>query len=191
MVLKPRKWRLLLGAALLILTGALIFGWAGPALYALQKAEPAPIITSAQLEDSSLAGRFATVEGRPDLTRVVTVHEAGVTTYWIPLVGYDNRLFVTSTHREWQAATREPVLRFTGKVVRLSSAPDYDAFKRLAKSTAIVFPDDAYALLEGEEPETYRPMVPVVGGLLILWLVVFIFFVQVWHRRQPRSHVTS
>src|SRR5262245_33743089 len=77
MVLETRKWRLLVRVALLILTGVLIFGWAGPALYALQKAEPAPILGPAQLDDQALAGRFATVEGTPDLERVVVVHEAG------------------------------------------------------------------------------------------------------------------
>jgi hypothetical protein len=190
MVLETRKWRLLLRAALLILTGALIFGWAGPALYALQKAEPAPILSPAQLEDKSLAGRFATVEGTPDLDRVVVVHETGVTSYWVPLVGYADQLLVVTTHRDWETARTEPVLRFTGKVVPLSSAPDYGAYKRIVAPDGTL-PEDAYALLEGEEPETYRPLIPVVGALLVLWLIVFIGFIQVWKRRRPRCHVTS
>src|SRR5689334_3869501 len=164
MVLETRKWRLLLRAALLLLTGALIFGWAGPALYALQKAEPVPIGSLAQLESDSLDGRFATVESAPDLNRVVTVHAAGVTSYWIPLAGYNGRFLAVTTHSDWQTAPQQPQLRFTGKVVKLSSAPDYDAYKRLVAPNGKL-PDDSYALIEGEQPEAYRPMVPVVGAL--------------------------
>jgi hypothetical protein len=81
-------------------------------------------------------------------------------------------------------------LRFTGKVVRLSSAPDYGAYKRIVAPDSPL-PEDAYVLLEGEEPETYRPMVPVVAALLVLWLVVFVGFIRIWQRRRPRSHATS
>ena len=190
MVLETRKWRLLLRAALLILTGVLIFGWAGPALYALQKAEPAPIQGPAQLQDHSLDGRFATVEATPDLDQVVVVHEAGVTSYWVPLVGYGDQLLVVTTQRDWEGARPAPRVRFTGKVVPLSSAPDYGAYKRIVAPDGTL-PDDTYALLEGEEPETYRPMIPLVGALLVLWLIVFIGFIQVWKRRRPRSQAAS
>jgi hypothetical protein len=187
MILESRKWRLWLLAALLLVTSWLIIGWAGPASFALQQAEPAPIVSADQLTQDALNGRFATVEGAPDLGRVVAVHQGGVTSYWVPLTGFADRLFVTTTDTAWQTATVHPVQRFTGKIVHLSDAPDYDGFKRLV-TPAHVPPSEAYVLLEGEQPDTYRPMVPMVATLIGLWLVGAVGFVRVWRRRQPRGY---
>lgn len=185
MVIESRKWRLLLPAFVLIITGALIVGFFGSAVYALQKAEPAPILSAAQLVDSTLGGRYVTVEGVPDLTRSVTVRQGDVTTYWVPLVEYGDWLYVTTTDSAWQVPTGDHIHRFTGKLGRLTSAADYSEFKRLADLPRPL-PDDAYVLVEGEEPDTYRPMVPVVGGLAVLWGLALWGFIRVWRHRGPR-----
>jgi hypothetical protein len=187
MILESRKWRLWLLAALLLVTTWLIIGWAGSAAFALQQAEPAPINSSDQLAQDAFNGRFATVESAPDLAGVVAVHQGGVTTYWVPLRGFSDRLFVTTNDTEWQTATVHPVQRFTGKIVRLSDAPGYDGFKHLLGPGKLP-PDEAYALLEGEQPDTYRPMVPMVAALIGVWLLGAVGFVRVWRRRRPRSY---
>ncbi len=187
MVIESRKWRLLLPAFVLIITGALIVGFFGSAVYSLQKAEPAPILSAVQLVDSTFSGRYATVEGVPDPARSVTVRQGDVTTYWVPLVEYGDRLYVTTIDSAWQVTTGGHVRRFTGKLGPLTSASDYTEFKRLADLPRPL-PDDAYVLVEGEEPDTYRPMVPVVGGLAILWGLALWGFIRVWRHRGPRRN---
>jgi hypothetical protein len=185
MVIESRKWRLLVPAFVLIVTGTLIVGFGGSAIYALQKAEPAPILSAAQLVGGAYDGRYATVEGVPDPARSVTVRQGDVTTYWVRLVEYGDGLYVTTTDSAWQVATGDRVRRFTGKLGRLTSAADYAEFKRVA-GLPHPPPDDAYVLVEGEQPDTYRPMVPVVVGLVILWGLVFWGFIRVWRHRGPR-----
>jgi len=185
MVIESRKWRLLVPAFVLIVTGALIIGFAGSAIYALQQAEPAPILSAAQLADGTYDGRYATVEGVPDPARSVTVRQGDVTTYWVRLVEYGDGLYITTTDSAWQVATGDRVRRFTGKLGRLTRAADYAAFQRVADLPQPL-PDDAYVLVEGEQPDTYRPMLPVVGGLLIVWGLVFWGFVRAWRHHGPR-----
>ena len=185
MVIESRKWRLLLPAFVLVVTGALIVGFAGSAVYALQKAEPAPILSAAQLADGTYDGRYATVEGTPDLSRSVTVRQGDVTTHWVRLVEYGDGLYVTTTDSAWQVATGDRVRRFTGKLGRLTAATDYNEFKRLA-DLPHPLPDDAYVLVEGEEPDTYRPMLPLMGALLLLWALTLWGFIRIWRHRGPR-----
>jgi hypothetical protein len=185
MVIESRKWRLLLPAFVLLVTGALIVGFAGSAVYALQKAEPAPILSAAQLADGTYDGRYATVEGTPDLARSVTVRQGDVTTYWVWLAEYGDGLYVTTTDSAWQVATGDRMRRFTGKLGRLTSAADYSEFKRVADLPQPL-PDVAYVLVEGEEPDTYRPMLPLMGALLILWGLTLWGFIRIWRHRGPR-----
>jgi hypothetical protein len=186
MVIESRKWRLLVQAFVLIITGALIIGFAGSAIYALQTPEPAPILSAAQLVGGAYDGRYATVEGVPDPARSVTVRQGDVTTYWVRLVEYGDGLYVTTTDSAWQVATGDRVRRFTGKLGRLTSAADYAEFKRVSGLPPPGPDEEVYVLVEGEQPNAYRPMLPVVGGLLIVWGLVFWGFVRAWRHRGPR-----
>jgi hypothetical protein len=198
MILESRKWRLIVPGLALLITTALILGFAGPASYALQDDTPRLIYGPAQLSEHKLDGRFAVLRAQAALDRAVALHREGHTSYWVPVSGYNDArgasLLFVLTDDIYGAPTPEQDLpaggdgpAFVGRLVRFADAPHADdAEKVLAEAEgAPVVPKDAYVLIEGEAPKTYRPMVPLVGGLGLVWFLALVSFTRAW-RRTPR-----
>ncbi len=96
MILQSRKWRLLIRAATLLVTSLVMLAFAGPASYALQDDTPRLITGPVELtnKEKPLANSYANATALPDTGKAFAVEEVGVTYYWVPLHGYNNKLFV-------------------------------------------------------------------------------------------------
>jgi hypothetical protein len=199
MILQSRKWRLLIRVVVLVLASALMLAFAAPASYALQDDRPKQITRAAQLYDKEKPVEDAYVYTRalPDLGRVVTTHTINTTYHWIPLPGYGNLLFVRVEGDSFLHAyfrnmdlnldTEVREANFYGKVTSLKSqAGTEEVIKALAGSGINVDKDKAMVLLQGEEPSTYRPMVPVVGVLALFWILALVGLVQILSGRRNR-----
>jgi hypothetical protein len=192
MIIESRKWRLILqGLALLVTTG-LILGFSGPASYALQDDTPHAIYGPRALSKNSLDGRFAVLRAQADLSRAVALHRDGHTSYWVPVRGYTDAagaitLFIlTDDVRESATPGAGADTPFVGRLVRFTDAPHAgDAAKVLDDALSDPVAPDTYVLIEGEAPQAYRPVVPLVGGLGLIWFLSLVSFTRAW-RRAPR-----
>ena len=199
MILESRKWRLLIRILALLVTSVLMLAVAGPVSYALQDDTPRVITSSHQLFDKDgkpLPDSFAHIDTTPDIDRSINTGEGDGTRYWIPVSGFDNLLFVRTDKGQYlfpydqDPATGFIVgnpVRYSGKITTLKSQPDADkAVKELAAEGITVDEDNAMVLLQGEEPATYRPIVPVMPLLAIFWALALAGAYQIWRRRPPR-----
>ena len=194
MILESRKWRLIGQGLALLITTVLILGFSGPASYALQDDQPHTIYSSRTLSKMGLNGRFTVLRGAADLDRAVALHRDGHTSYWVPVRGYTDKegaihLFILTDdiHTPPTAvAGGEQPAPFVGRLVRFDEAPHADAAQQVL-SLALGDPvgPDTYVLIEGDAPKAYRPMVPLVGGLGLIWFLSLVSFTRAW-RRAPR-----
>ena len=203
MILESRKWRLVLRIVALVLTTGLMLAVAGPVSYALQDDTPRQITVPRQLygpEGEPLADIFAYLEAVPDLDRSVRTGEDGDTRYWLPLRGYGGTLFVRTEEGKYllpyryTGALDGPLYstgRFSGKLTTLKGQPGAEeAVEALAARGVWVDIDTAMVLLLGEEPKTYRPMVPVMPLLALFWAVALVGAWQIWRGRQRPLRAT-
>jgi len=193
MILQSRKWRLLIRTITLIITSILMLAFAAPASYALQDDTPKLIDRADQLynKELPLAGRYVYTSSMPDLLHVITTHSIATTYYWIPLPQYDNQLLVRAEgdsflHAYYRAMdlnmdARPRAGNFFGKITTLTEQADTDkVVKDLANQGVQINKEKAMVLLQGEEPGTYRPMVPVVGLLATFWAVALVGLLRIW-----------
>ena len=76
---------------------------------------------------------------------------------------------------------------FYGKATPLKSQPDAnDVVKELAQEGINIDKENTMVLLQGEEPSTYRPMVPVVGILALCWIIALIGLFRILSGRTQR-----
>jgi hypothetical protein len=199
MILESRKWRLLIRIVALVLTSVLMLAVAGPVSYALQDDTPKVITVSRQLFDKDgkpLPDSFAHIDTVPDINRAITTGEGDSAHYWIPVQGFDNLLFVRTDKGQYLFPyDQDPVtgflvgdkVRYSGKITTVKGQPDADkALKALEAQGISVDKDNAMVLLQGEEPATYRPIVPVMPLLAIFWAVALVGAWQIWRGRRPR-----
>ena len=196
MILESRKWRLILRGLVLLVTTALILGFSGQASYALQDDTPHAIYGRQTLSKQSLDGRFAVLRAQAELDHSVALHRDGQTMYWVPVRGYTDkegaiRLFILTD--DVPAATGTPTGAgapnegaYVGRIVRFDAAP-YAADAEKVLITALNDPvgPDTYVLIQGEAPKAYRPVVPLMGGLGVIWFLSLVSFTRAW-RRSPR-----
>jgi hypothetical protein len=196
MILESRKWRLILRGLVLLVTTALILGFSGPTSYALQDDTPHAIYGRQSLSKQSLDGRFAVLRAQAELDHAVALHRDGQTMYWVPVRGYTDKegsikLFIVTD--DVPAATGTPPSdgasdggAYVGRIVRFAAAP-YAADAEKVLITALNDPvgPDTFVLIQGEAPKAYRPMVPLMGGLGVIWFLSLVSFTRAW-RRSPR-----
>jgi hypothetical protein len=199
MILESRKWRLILRGLVLLVTTALILGFSGPTSYALQDDTPHAIYGRQSLSKQSLDGRFAVLRAQAELDHAVALHRDGQTMYWVPVRGYTDKegsikLFILTD--DVPSATGTPATAgdssaaegaaFVGRLVRFAAAPyAQDAEKVLITALDDPVGPDTYVLIQGEAPKAYRPMVPLMGGLGVIWFLSLVSFTRAW-RRAPR-----
>ncbi|HEX6607966.1 MAG TPA: hypothetical protein VF276_13745 [Chloroflexia bacterium] len=198
MILESRKWRLILRGLVLLVTTALILGFSGPASYALQDDTPHAIYGRQSLSKQSLDGRFAVLRAQAELDHAVALHRDGQTMYWVPVRGYTDKegsikLFILTDDVPSEIGTPATgdsgavdADAFVGRLVRFAAAP-YAADAEKVLITALNDPvgPDTYVLIQGEAPKAYRPMVPLMGGLGVIWFLSLVSFTRAW-RRSPR-----
>jgi len=193
MILQSRKWRLLIRTLTLIITSTLMLAFAAPASYALQDDRPKLITHAEQLynKELPLAGRYVYTSSLPDLQHIATTQSIATTYYWIPLPEYDNQLLVrvegnNFLHAYYRTAdlnmdARPRTGNFFGKITALTEQADTDkVMENLANQGILVDKENAMVLLQGEEPGTYRPMVPVVGVLAAFWALALVGLLRIW-----------
>lgn len=194
MILHSRKWRLLIRIVTLAITSVLMLAFAGAASYALQDDRPRPLTSSAQMynKQKPLAETYVNVTAVPAIERALSTSELiGTTRYWIPLQGYNNELFVRTDSGQYLfpydynpetgfGGERSGVL-YSGKITPLKGQANADdVIKQMAKQGVIVDKEKAMVLLQGEAPQAYRPVVPVMPVLAWLWLAAFLGLMQIW-----------
>ncbi len=198
MIFQVRKWRLMMRSLALVVTGMLMLVFATPASYALQDDTPKPLNKVSQLfdKDRPLADKFIYISARPDFAHVVQTKEFGKTYYWVPLPGYDNTLFLRSEDKDFMqtyycdpsSAQGTGQYQFYGKLTSMQSQLGAtDALKDLEAQGITIDKEKAMVLLHGEQPSTYRPIVPVWGSLALLWVAALVGLFKTWLGRQtPR-----
>ncbi len=197
MILRSRRWRLLIRMLALVVTSALIFVFAGAASYALQDDSPKPLTTIAQLysKDKPLADTYVNVAAAPDLEHALTTRELLGSHYWIPLHGYGYQLFVRTTSGQYLFpydynprtgfGDAQYTVFYSGKITPLAGQANADKIvNELAAQGITVDKDHAMVLLEGEAPQAYRPVVPVMPVLAWLWLAAFLGLLQIWRGKR-------
>jgi hypothetical protein len=197
MILRSRKWRLVIRVIALGLTSILMLAFAGPVSYALQDDTPKPIASISQLynKHNAVANTYVNITAVPDLTRALAVREGDTTYYWIPLTGYDNELFVRTKELKYLLPPNLfPGLNFsshvhyTGKITTFTSQSGSDkAIKELEVERIYIDKNKAMVLSQGETPSAYRPIVPVMPVLAWMWGVALIGLFQIWRGRQPHK----
>lgn len=197
MILRSRKWRLLMRVISLATTSLLMLAFAGPVSYALQDDTPKPIsgITQLHNKQDPVSNTYANVTAVPDLSRAFALREGDTVYYWIPLTGYDNELFVRTKDVRYllprnfiPGLASSARVHYTGKITTLDAQSDSQkAIEQLEARGIYVDKQEAMVLSQGETPSAYRPMVPVMPVLAWLWAVTLVGLFQIWRGRQPRK----
>jgi hypothetical protein len=200
MIWESRKWRLVTRLMALVVASILMFAVAGPVSYALQDDTPKHVMVARQLFDEEgkpVTDRYIYVEALPDLARVVTTGEGNSTHYLIPISGFGNQLFIYTDKGKYLFPfdytsgdgflTDSTPIRYFGKVTTLQSQINAgEAFEGLATQGINADKDSTMVLVQGEEPSSYRPMVPVMPALALFWAVTLVGAWQIWRGRRPR-----
>jgi hypothetical protein len=199
MIWESRKWRLITRIFTLLVATVLMLAAAGPVSYALQDDTPMQVTYSRQLYDAKGApypDRYIYVQVTPDISNTITTGEGDSTHYWVPTGNFDSQLFIRTDKGRYLfpydydadggfSIGSAPIYYF-GKVTTLKSQPDADkAIEALAEHGVTVDKETAMVLIQGEEPSNYRPMVPVMPILAVVWGVMLIGVCQIWLGRRP------
>lgn len=199
MILRSRRWRLLIRVTVLALASGLMLAFAAPASYALKDDTPKLITRANQLFDKEhpVEDSYIYTSALPDLTTIVTTHGINTTYHWMRLSEFGNTLivrtegpkFLSSYYRNMELSRAEYLKKatFYGKITLLKQQAGSDeVVKELALQGVYVDKDTTMVLLEGEEPSTYRPMVPVVGMLALFWILALVGLLRILSGRRPR-----
>src|SRR3954447_2689497 len=199
MILQSRKWRLLIRTSVLVLAGLLMLIFAAPASYALQDDTPKPLRDLTQLHDDTqpIADTYVYTSAVPDVARGTTTKSLVTTYHWIPIPNYGNQLLVRTEGEEYLHAYYRAAdlnmdeapraANFYGKVTTLKSQADADkVVEDLEAQGVYVDKETAMVIMQGEEPGTYRPMVPVVGVLATSWVVALIGLLRILRGHERR-----
>lgn len=199
MILQSRKWRMLIRTITLVISSVLMLVFAAPASYALQDDTPKPVTRVDQLfsKEKPLTDSYVHTSAVPDYSHTIVTHDGSTTYYWIPLGGYDNELFVRAEGEDFLRAYKRSVdmdpgnspkmSSYYGKLTKLDGqAGSETVIKELASQGIQINKDKTMVLLHGEEPRTYRPIVPVWGILALLWGLALVGLVRIWRGRRPR-----
>lgn len=201
MILRSRRWRLTIRFMALVITSLLMLAFAGPVSYALQDDSPRHIVSPRQLldKDAPVEGAYVSATGVPDLAHAFGLKDGGDTYYWIPLAAYDSRLLVRAASGEYlfpydyDSATgfsAASEVRYVGKVTSLKGQPNADKIvEELAGQGIVADQESTMVLLLGEKPSTYRPIVPVMPALALLWAAALAGLLQIWLRKSPRRRL--
>lgn len=200
MIFQVRRWRLTVRSLALIITGMLMLVFAAPASYALQDDTPKPLYNLGQLfdKDRPLTDKYVYTTTAPKFSEAVTTEDFGKTYYWVPLPGYYNQLFLRAEDKnfiETYQCLTDPTGAgtnnlFYGKLTSMQNMLGADeVVKELEAQGITVDKEKAMVLLHGEQPKTYRPIVPVWGVLALLWVAAFVGLLKIWlgRPRQRRS----
>jgi hypothetical protein len=192
MILQSRKWRLLIRMITLVITSSLMLAFAAPASYALQDDRPTQITHAEQLFDKekSIAESYVYTSAMPDLAHIVTTRGIGTTYYWIPLPQYGNKLLVRAEgesflHAYYRAAdlnldSQPRYANFFGKITPLTGQADWERLAAKLNFEGLqIDKQKTMVLLQGEEPQAYRPMVPVVGLLAAFWALALVGLLRI------------
>ena len=201
MILQSRRWRLLIRVATLLVTSLVMLAFAGPASYALQDDTPKPITGPVELtnKEKPLANSYANARVLPDTDKAFAVDEVGETYYWIPVRGYDNKLFIRTKNVLYalpdnyvHGLKTSKETYYEGKITTLDGhLTSAEVIEELAARGINVEKGEAMVLQQGEKPSTYRPMVPVFPLLAWVWLAAFAGLIQIWRGRQPKRRLAS
>ncbi len=198
MIHQSRKWRLLIRIVALGMTSMMMLAFAGPVSYALQDDTPKRIDDPSQLFDAKgkpVADMYVDLWSVPELDKAATLKEGSDSYYWIPLRGYNNQLLVRTKDASYVFPYGDsslarlktiPADQYSGKITALEGQPDADkVVEELGKRGVVVDKKKTMVLLQGEMPSTYRPIVPVMPVLAILWGVTLAGLFQIWRGRRP------
>ncbi len=203
MILHSRQWRLLIRIATLAVTSVLMLAFAGAASYALQNDSPRPLTSPAQMysKQKPLAETYVNINAAPDINHAFSTSELiGSSHYWIPLEGYGDQLFIRADSGQYLfpydynpetgfGGERGPVL-YNGKITPLKGQANADdVIREMAKQGVTVDKEKAMVLLQGEAPQAYRPVVPVMPVLAWLWLAALLGLMQIWRGKAVLKRV--
>ncbi|MEO6457114.1 MAG: hypothetical protein ABIO92_02405 [Chloroflexia bacterium] len=201
MILQSRKWRLLIRVATLLVTSLVMLAFAGPASYALQDDTPKLITGPVELtnKEEPIANSYANATALPDMAKAFAVEEVGVTYYWIPLRGYNNKLFVRTKNVSYAlpnnyvpGITTHRETYYEGKITTLDSQLTSEkVIEELEARGISVEKGEAMVLQQGEKPSAYRPMVPVFPVLAWVWLAALAGLIQIGRGRQPKRRLST
>ena len=201
MILQSRKWRLLIRAVTLLVTSLVMLAFAGPASYALQDDTPKPITSPIELtsKEKPLANSYVNASVLPDTSKAFAVDEVGETYYWIPVRGYDNKLFIRTKNVAYalpdnyvSGLTTSKETYYEGKITTLDGQlTSAKVIEELAVRGINVKKGEVMVLQQGEKPSTYRPMVPVFPLLAWVWLAAFAGLIQIGRGRHPKRRLTT
>jgi len=192
MILQSRKWRLLLRMITLVITSTLMLAFAAPASYALQDDRPKLITAAGQLFDKQkpIAESYVYTSALPDLAHIVTTRGIGTTYYWIPLPQFGDKLVVRAEGESFLQAyyhaadlnldSQPRYANFYGKITPLTGEADWEHLaSKLSFEGVKIDGEKTMVLLQGEAPQAYRPMVPVVGVLAAFWALALIGLLRI------------
>lgn len=202
MIHQSRRWRMVIRVVALIVTSVLMLTFAGPVSYALQDDSPKQVITqTAQLlnKKEPVTDSFVYVVGAPESSRTLSIEDGSNTYYWVPLEGYDGQLFVrTKDYMYALQSDAEAIgspsrgLSYVGKITSFGGQSGAEkVIKEMAARGITVDKEHAMVLLQGEQPSTYRPIVPVMPVLAWIWLVALVGLVQIVKGRRPRGTLSQ
>ena len=197
MIHQSRKWRMVIRIVALVATSALMLAFAGPVSYALQADTPKLVITQPEQlsnKEKPVSDAFVYVNGLPERSLAVRIDEGIDDYYWVPLQGYGNQLFVRAEDSRYAFpnnidlhANKERPLLYVGKITPLNGrAGSKELIEEMAQRGIEVDKESAMVLLQGEQPSTYRPMVPVIPVLAWIWLAALVGTIQILRGRHPR-----
>jgi hypothetical protein len=173
--------------------------WAATALilrgtiaYALSDATPVVIPQGEHL--ASHTDRFVEIAGTPIHDLAIVYKRYGVFSYWYPLAEHDNRL-VVKTDDPLPRSTRGPQV-FGGRLRRLHQvAFSSNIMRRFDQARGFELPPDAFVIVAGESPQTFRPLllmfVPLTAAWLVLLIIVIIALRLPRRLRRPSARARS
>lgn len=192
MVFQSRKWRMVIRTVTLMLSSVLMLLFAAPASYALRADAPKPLTMADPIaaKERPLAENYVYTWAVPDFDHAVTTKQLGATYHWIPLKGFNNQLFVraegdkyTTDLANLQAGRPSNNVNFYGKLTSLGGQAGADEAIDELELQGITIDksskDETMVLLYGEEPRSYRPIVPVWALLALFWVVALVGLVRI------------
>lgn len=156
----------------------------GTITYALSGSRPIQLTQDSTL--ASNADRFVAIMGTPNRDLAIVYQRYGVSSYWYPLIDYDNRLIVKADTPLPRSPGSSPLV-FRGRLRHMHkvafSSYVIDRFRTIK---GLEIAPDTYVISEGESPQTFWPMMPIFFFLTITWFALLIItIIALWSRHTP------